>query len=127
MKPTRSADAQARDHTDDAIDVLREVMIDPLAEHKDRIKAATELLDRGHGKAVNAVISVPAGQRTAMQVAAMTDEELMEAIRSTPLPRLLAGPERELFHCGQPGCPGDHGNELEICAEVVSAVDPLLR
>lgn len=125
MRVIRSADAQARDHTADAIDVLREVMIDPLAEHKDRIKAAAELLDRGHGKAVNAVISVPLERRQGAQLAAMTDDDLMELIRSAPLPQLISH-QPEAFRCGHPECPGDHDNELEICGEVVTGVDPLL-
>lgn len=125
MRTTKSADAQARDHTADAIDTLRTVMIDPLAEHKDRIRAAEALLDRGHGKAVNAVISVPLEKRQSAQLATMTDDDLMELIRSAPLPQLLSH-QPETFSCGRPGCPGDHENELEICAEVESAVDPLL-
>jgi hypothetical protein len=124
---SKSADAKARDYTDEAIDVLREVMIDPLAEHRDRLRAAETLLDRGHGKAVSAVISIPAGRRAVAQLASMTDDELMEAIRQEPLPRLAAPEEPEYFTCPVKGCPGDHRNELELCAEVEPAIDPLLR
>jgi hypothetical protein len=70
---------------------------------------------------VSAVIQVPLQRRQAQEMAGMSDEELMEAIRQEPLPRLAAPIER--FNCRQPGCPGDHECELEICAEVV---DPLL-
>lgn len=119
----KPADAQARDHTDEAIDVIHSIMIDPFSEAKDRLRAAETLLDRGHGKAVSAVISVPLARRQQTQLAAMTDEELMVHIRETPLPRLAAP---ETFICGVEGCPGDHANELEICAEVVEDVDPLL-
>lgn len=110
----KSTEQMARDHAKEAIGVLHEIMVSPEAENKDRLRAAETLLDRGHGKAVSAVISVPLAKRQQQAMASMTDEELMAAIRETPLPR-LTGPE--LFTCHVAGCPGDHSNELELCGE----------
>lgn len=117
----KSADAMARDHAPEAIEVLHEIMITPFAEHKDRLRAAETLLDRAYGRAVSAVISVPLERRQKAEMAAMSDEELMSAIRDTPLPR-LAAPRPETFHCGQPWCDGTHTHELELC----DGQDPLL-
>jgi hypothetical protein len=122
MKTSRNADAQARDHTEEAINVLHDIMIDPFQEAKDRLRAAESLLERGHGKAVSAVISVPLERRQKAEMAAMTDEELMAAIRDTPLPR-LAAPRQETFHCGADWCDGTHTHELELCPDE----DPLLK
>ena len=85
---TRSADSLARDHTETAINVLVEAMDDD--ETKYRIAAAREILDRGHGKPLNATISVPTSRQQAQRLAAMSDEELQAALRSTPLPQLAA-------------------------------------
>lgn len=88
---TRSADSLARDHTEQAIKVLGEIIADEsLEDTKHRIAAAKELLDRGHGKPLNATISVPTSRQQAQRLAAMTDEELQAALRATPLPRLAA-------------------------------------
>lgn len=122
MRNGRNADAQARDHTEEAIDVLHEIMVDPSHEAKDRLRAAEALLERGHGKAVSAVISVPLERRQKAEMAAMTDEELMAAIRDTPLPR-LAVPQPQTFHCGADWCDGAHVHELDLCSDE----DPLLR
>jgi hypothetical protein len=85
---TRSADSLARDHTEAAINVLAEALND--VDTKYQIAAAKELLDRGHGKPLNATISVPVNRQQAQRLAAMTDEELQDAIRATPLPQLTA-------------------------------------
>lgn len=85
---TRSADSLARDHTETAINVLVEAMDDD--ETKYRIAAAREILDRGHGKPLNATISVPTSRQQAQRLAQMTDAELQDALRSTPLPQLAA-------------------------------------
>jgi|SRR6185312_4791212 len=122
MKTGRNADAQARDHTEEAINVLHDIMIDPFQEAKDRLRAAESLLERGHGKAVSAVISVPLERRQKAEMAAMTDEELMAAIRDTPLPRLAAPISHQTFTCGRLWCDGTHENELEMCEDR----DPLL-
>lgn len=123
MQAKKTADAQARDHTEEAIQVLHQIMVDPFMEARDRLRAAESLLERGHGKAVSAVISVPLDKRQRAEVAAMTDEELMAAIRDTPLPRLAAPHIPQHFNCGIPWCPGDHTHELEVCPDE----DPLLK
>jgi hypothetical protein len=84
----RNADDLARGHTEDAISTLAEVMNDPFAENKDRVKAADSLLDRGHGKPSQAIIAIPASKRQQALLAAMSNEELMLAIQGAALPRL---------------------------------------
>lgn len=85
---TRSADSLARDHTETAINTLVEAMDDVDTKH--RIAAAKELLDRGHGKPLNATIQVPTSRAQAQRLANMSDAELQDALRSTPLPQLAA-------------------------------------
>lgn len=80
----------AREHTDSAIQVVTEIMNDPFAENKDRLKAAQEILDRGHGKPTQAVIAVPPSKKLAQQLAALTNDELLAIVKGTPLPRLSA-------------------------------------
>lgn len=84
----RSADGLAREHTERAIETIANVMNDFCAEDRDRIAAANALLDRAHGKPVNAVIQVPANRALQQQLAGMSDEELEREMVSTPLPRL---------------------------------------
>jgi hypothetical protein len=88
----RAADSLAREHTEKAVEVLAEVMADPFAENKDRIRAAESLLDRGHGKAAQAVIQLPASREQARRLAALSDDELMQIVQNTELPRLLQNP-----------------------------------
>jgi len=85
----RSADDMARDYTSEALDTIHEIMIEPLAEHRDRLRAAETLLDRGHGRAVSAVINVPAAKKLQAQLVGMTEEQLYEVIRAQPLPKML--------------------------------------
>lgn len=85
---TRPADSLAREHTERAIDTLAEVMKDPFAENRERIAAANSLLDRGHGKPLTAVISLPSNRAHQAMLAALSDEELMAQIQGTQLPRL---------------------------------------
>lgn len=87
---SRSADSIARDHADEALNVLVEVMRDPLSEPRDRLRAANDLLERGYGKATQAIIAIPATKKMIEQAAAMSDEALMEIIKADPLPRLSA-------------------------------------
>jgi hypothetical protein len=86
----RNADSIAREHTQDAFDTITNVMNDPFAENRDRLNAAKEILDRGFGKPAQAIIAVPGNKRTARILAAMSDDELVAAINSKPLPRLNA-------------------------------------
>lgn len=86
----RRADAIARDHVSEAMEVIRDVMIDPLSETKDRLKAAEMIIERGEGKVAQAIIAIPGTKRMAEQYAAMTDDALMDLINASPLPRLGA-------------------------------------
>jgi hypothetical protein len=81
----------AREHTAAALDTIKLVMSDPLAEHKDRLRAAEQILDRGHGKPLSATIQLPTSRRAALAMAQLSDEELMERINAVPLPRLARG------------------------------------
>ena len=94
QKVFRPLDAQARDHTERAVEVIASIMDDPMAEHRDRLKAANDILDRGHGKPLVATIALPANRAAAARLASMSDEELMNAIQSTPLPRLTQSVDR---------------------------------
>lgn len=105
----KSADSLARGYAEEAIGVMADVMRDPLAEFKDRLKAAEMLLERGHGKATQAIIAIPASRRVSEQAALMTDEELIEVMKASPLPRLSAPVQDAEF------------------VEVAGDIDPLLR
>jgi hypothetical protein len=104
----KSADSLARQYTERAIETLAEVLTDPFAENKDRIKAADSILDRGHGKPLAATIQLPMNRQQAARLAGMSDEELLQIIQGSPLPR-LAAPEA-----------------TPIDAEFTSVSDPLL-
>lgn len=84
----KTADSLAREHTAKAISTLAEVMDDTFAENRDRIRAAEAILDRGHGKPSQAIIAVPGNRQMAALLASKTDDELMELISNTSLPRL---------------------------------------
>lgn len=79
---------KARELTDKALRTMDEVMSDPWAEDKDRLKAAAEILDRGHGKATQAVIALPASQAVRDEAAKLTRTQLLEIIQRAELPRL---------------------------------------
>jgi class 3 adenylate cyclase len=88
----RRLDSLARDHTEKAVDTIANIMDDPFAEDRDRLAAAKEILDRGHGKPLTATIALPASRQQAAALAAMADEELMAAIEQAQLPRLTRQP-----------------------------------
>lgn len=79
----RTADALARTHTEAAMDTLVELMKDA-EKDADRIKAATEILDRGHGKPLAATIQLPVSKRTVAQLCALDRDELLR-IASQPV------------------------------------------
>lgn len=81
-----SASELARKHTERAIEVAAEILEN--GEDKDRLKAADMLLDRGHGKAAQAIIAVPASKQQQAMLAAMSDDELMKVLQHARLPRL---------------------------------------
>lgn len=85
---TKSLADKAREFSDRALATINEIMEDPFAEDKDRLKAASEMLDRGHGKATQAVIALPAGQATRDEAAKLTRAQLLEIIQRAELPRL---------------------------------------
>lgn len=72
-----SADSLARLHTAEAIGTLVSIQRNKQAKDADRIKAASELLDRGHGKAVQATIAVPVRQAVAAKLAGLDDSALL--------------------------------------------------
>lgn len=71
------ADTLARLHTAEAIGTLVQVMRDKGAKPSERVNAANSLLDRGHGRAVQATIAVPARQALASRLASMDDSALL--------------------------------------------------
>ena len=75
-----NADSLARIHTAEAMGVMVRAMRGELPGIKPdaQLRAATTILERGHGKAVQAVISVPARAAVAAKLAAMSDEALLE-------------------------------------------------
>jgi hypothetical protein len=87
---SRSADASAlaRDHTEKAISTIAEVMDDPFAENRDRLRAAETILDRGHGKPLAATIQIPMNRQQAELLASMSDDDLLSLIQQARLPRL---------------------------------------
>lgn len=109
-KLIRSAENLAREHTDTAIETIANVMNDWSAEDRDRIAAANALLDRGHGKPVNAVISIPASRQMAAALATMTDAELESEIMDQPLPRLT---KASLIEHHRPAMDFDHDPLLD--------------
>ena len=83
----RSADNLAREYTEEAIETLADIMRSE--DNRDRLSAAKELLDRGHGKPLSATIALPISRQQAAALAAMSDEDLMAAVTGAPLPRLI--------------------------------------
>jgi len=70
-----SADSLARLHTAEAVGALVDVMRN--GKPAERMRAAELIIERGHGKAVQAVISVPARQAIASKLAALDDAALL--------------------------------------------------
>jgi hypothetical protein len=73
-------DKLAQGHGEEAIKTIHEIMSDPFAENKDRLAAAREMLDRGHGKPNQAVIMVPLDRQRRQAAALYSDAELGEII-----------------------------------------------
>ena len=121
----RSADNLAREHTERAIETIAHIMDDWTAEDRDRIAAANALLDRAHGKPVNAVIQVPMNRQIAQQLAAMSDQELEDQMMAQPLPRLTQLPVADDIENPKPkGFPRPRQDWTEII-EVDTQPDPL--
>lgn len=86
----KSITEQAQSYSNEAIKTFAEVMRDPLAENRDRLRAAENLVDRGHGKAVTP-IAVKTQEKLRDQLAELSDDELYAIVHAEPLPS-LAGP-----------------------------------
>jgi hypothetical protein len=97
----------ARENIEAALQVAREIMLDPFAEDKDRLRAVEFFADRGYGKAAQAVIAVPMNKRLAQELFGMSNDDLLQII-DQERPRLAAP------------------TEPVIDAEVVESIDPLL-
>ena len=59
-----------------------------MSEDKDKLRAAEQILDRGHGKPLSATISLPASKQQQAMLAALSDDELMARINGVELPKL---------------------------------------
>ncbi len=81
-QPT-SADRLAREHTAQAIKTIADMMTDVFAKPADRLRAAELILDRGHGKATQAIIALPAKGAAAQRLAQLTTEKIMELIEAS--------------------------------------------
>lgn len=76
-----TADSLARLHTAEAIGTIVDTMRHA-SKASERLKAAEMLIDRGHGRAVQAVISVPARQAVALKLASLGDAELLQIAKA---------------------------------------------
>jgi HEAT repeat protein len=120
---SRAADALARTHGERAITVLADLMENG-EKDSDRIKAATEILDRGYGKPLAATIALPVPKRIASQLYAMSDEELIAEIRGGA----AALPDRTLtFEDALNTLPSLNDPSHARLPELVDPEDPLLE
>lgn len=99
---TQDVGELARTHGPKAIAVLSDLMENAF-EDRDRIRAAEAILDRGHGKAAQAIIAVPASRRQAQLLAGYTDDQLVAVIEKKQLPRLT--PAQPLITVETPASP----------------------
>lgn len=111
----------ARLHGPRALDILADTM-ESAVEDRDRIRAAEALLDRGYGKASQAIIAVPASRRQAQLLASMSDDALVAVIENKQLPRI--GALQKMITIG-PTVPAasSHGPAADAYADTP---DPLL-
>jgi hypothetical protein len=66
----------AREKGEKALGVIEEIMDDYTLEARDRLRAAEAILDRGYGKAAQAVVAIPAERAARAAAALYTDAEL---------------------------------------------------
>jgi hypothetical protein len=83
----------ARELAEEAVDTIAEVMRDPLAEQKDRLKAADMILDRAEGKPGQAVLVVQQRQQARLAASHYTDAELASFVEGEIVRRGLPAPE----------------------------------
>lgn len=114
----------ARLHGPRALDILADTM-ESAVEDRDRIRAAEALLDRGYGKASQAIIAVPASRRQAQLLASMSDDALVAVIENKQLPRI--GAPQKMITIGPTGptvpSASSHGPAADAYADMP---DPLL-
>jgi hypothetical protein len=132
MKANRPMDEMAREHAARAIDVIANIMDSDMSEDKDRIRAAETILDRGYGKAAQAIIQMPASRKQEAILAALSDEQLVAIIEQKKLPRL--NPPQPLITVEHPRTgevlhrrrqrASPHGPAAEVYADPI--IDPLL-
>lgn len=81
------ATALARAHTAEAVGVLVEVMRDPKAKGA-RLTAAMAIIERGHGKPIQAIAVNPSRKAVGALLADMTDSQLLELAAKARAARL---------------------------------------
>lgn len=113
-KSGRNVDDIARDYDEEAIKVFAEVMRDEYAENRDRLRAAENLVERGHGKAVTPIEVRPGGKKRDA-LAALSEDALYDIVNRATLPRLT----REVMEA--------EVVEAEFEVEVDWENDPLLQ
>jgi hypothetical protein len=77
-----TADRLARAHTSEAIGAIVNVLRSEHTKDADKLRAAELLLDRGHGKATQATITIPAKGAAAQRLAQLSTEKLLEMIEA---------------------------------------------
>jgi hypothetical protein len=102
-----------------ALDVLEDAM-ENATEDRDRIRAAEAILDRGYGKAAQAIIAVPASRRQAALLASLSDDQLVAVIEQKQLPRI--GVPQQMVTVN-PKAASSHGPATETYEP---EIDPLL-
>lgn len=106
-----------------ALDTLEDVMVNAV-EDRDRVRAAEALLDRGYGKAAQAIIAVPASRRQAALLASLSDEALVAVIEQKQLPRMGA-PQKMITVGSAVPAASSHGPAADAYADATE-LDPLL-
>lgn len=106
-----------------ALDTLEDVMVNAV-EDRDRVRAAEALLDRGYGKAAQAIIAVPASRRQAALLASLSDEALVAVIEQKQLPRMGA-PQKMITVGSTVPAASSHGPAADAYADATE-LDPLL-
>jgi|ERR1700688_1064637 len=89
------ADTLAREHTAEAVGRIVDVMRDEFSKPGEVLAAAQALLDRGHGKPSQMVITMPAEPKAADRLATMSDADLLAAIGAARIARQRALPAIE--------------------------------
>lgn len=75
----------ARQHTELAVQALVDVIRDADSKGSEVVAAANALLDRAHGKPMQAIVSVPVPARIAARLAALDDLALLQVISDSKI------------------------------------------